>query len=107
MVVLLLVVVFALFTGIRMRRDFVDFEVYRTAGARILQAEPLYRAEDGHYQFKYWPAFAYAMVPFALIPAEAGKFLWFAGSLALVGAYLRRSVRDLPARLREQLAAIS
>ena len=45
----------------------VDFEVYRTAAARALDAEPLYRADDGHYQFKYLPAFALAMAPFAWI----------------------------------------
>ena len=42
----------------------VDFEVYRTAAGRALDAENLYRPIDGHYQFKYLPAFALAMAPF-------------------------------------------
>ena len=39
-------------------------------GRARLAAEPLYRPDDGHYQFKYWPAFALAMVPFALMPCR-------------------------------------
>ena len=45
----------------RVRHEMVDFAVYRTAGARALEAAPLFRAEDGHYQFKYFPAFALAV----------------------------------------------
>ena len=45
----------------RIHRYQVDFEVYRTAAQRVVHGEPLYRADDGHYQFKYLPAFAVAM----------------------------------------------
>ena len=50
----------------RISREMVDFEVYRTAGRRAVAAEPLYREGDGHYAFKYLPAFAVAMAPVAI-----------------------------------------
>lgn len=82
----------------RSRRDFVDFEVFRTAGVRALAGEPLYRAEDKHYQFKYWPAFALAAIPFGFVHVEAGKVLWYAMSVALIAVLLRQSIRALPDR---------
>jgi hypothetical protein len=74
----------------------VDFAVYRTAGARAIDAAPLFRADDGHYQFKYFPAFALASAPFALIPEEPAKAIWFALSVALLVVLVRLSVRALP-----------
>ena len=56
----------------------VDFAVYRTAGARAIEAAPLFRPDDGHYQFKYFPAFALAMTPLAVVPEEAAKAVWLA-----------------------------
>ena len=82
----------------RVRRDFWDFEVYRQAGARALSAEPLYRESDGHYQFKYWPAFAVAMIPFGLIHPEVGKVIWYTASVALIALFIRRSIQALPGR---------
>jgi hypothetical protein len=49
------------------RSELVDFVVPRTAAERFLAHEPLYRPEDGHYQYKYLPAFAAAMVPFTWV----------------------------------------
>jgi hypothetical protein len=86
------------------KRDFWDFEVFRTAGVRVLGAEPLYRAEDDHYVFKYWPAFAFAVTPFALISAEAGKVLWFGGSIACLVGLIAISVHALPDRRRSAQA---
>jgi hypothetical protein len=74
----------------------VDFAVYRTAGARAIEAAPLFRADDGHYQFKYFPAFALAMTPFALLPEEAAKPIWFGLSVALLVVLVRLSLRTLP-----------
>lgn len=91
-------VAFVLFTAIRTRRDFWDFGVYRTAGVRVLSAEPLYRPDDGHYQFKYWPVFALAMTPFSLLPPVAGSFVWFVLSIFLLRGYLRLSIRAMPDR---------
>ena len=82
----------------RSRRDFVDFEVFRTAGVRALAGEPLYRAEDAHYQFKYWPAFALAAIPFGFIDPEAGEVIWYALSVAFVAVLVRQSIRALPDR---------
>ena len=82
----------------RIKRDFWDFEVYRQAGARVIAAEPLYRPDDGHYQFKYWPAFALAMVPFGAMPPEAGKVIWYALTTALIAVFIRQSIRALPDR---------
>ena len=83
---------------IRFHDDMVDFEVYRQAGMRAAHAEPLYRADDGHYQFKYLPAFALAMTPNALVDDEGARTLWYAFSVALLVLLTRWSVRFLPER---------
>jgi len=72
-----------------------DFEVYWTASARALDAAPLYRAEDGHFQFKYLPAFAVVFSPLALMPLQTAKTLWFVASVALVPALLALSIQLL------------
>ena len=74
----------------RVKRDFWDFEVITGRGGRVLAAEPLYRADDGHYQYKYWPTFALAMAPFALLPLEVGKVVWY----ALIGPSIARLFID-------------
>lgn len=80
----------------------VDFAVYRTAGARAIEAAPLFRPNDGHYQFKYFPAFALAMIPLAVVPEEVAKALWFGLSVALLVVLVRVSVRTLPDRRRSE-----
>lgn len=85
----------ALFTT-RVSRKMPDFEVYWTAGSRASAAEPLYRAEDGHFQFKYLPAFALMAAPLALLPVNAAKAFWFAASAVLMLVLLGLSVRALP-----------
>jgi hypothetical protein len=82
----------------RVRREMVDFGVVRQAGARALHAEPLYRVEDEHYQYKYLPAFALAMIPFAVLDQETAKMIWFAISFGLLAAFLRWSIAALPER---------
>src|SRR5262245_1578709 len=84
--------------AMRVRHEMVDFAVYRTAGARAIDAAPLFRADDGHYQFKYFPAFALAMTPLAVIPEEPAKAIWFAISVALLVVLVRQSIRTLPDR---------
>ncbi|MEO8484504.1 MAG: glycosyltransferase family 87 protein [Acidobacteriota bacterium] len=93
-----LVIGCVLFVAVRQRRDFWDFEVYRTAGARVMAAESLYRADDGHYQFKYWPAFAIAMSPFARIPLVPAALIWFLISIVLLSRYFDWTIRALPER---------
>lgn len=52
----------------RVNREMADFEVYRVAGTRVLAGASLYQAGDGHWQFKYLPAFAFAVAPLAALP---------------------------------------
>jgi hypothetical protein len=77
-----------------------DFEVYWRAAARAAQAEPLYRTTDGHYQFKYLPAFAVLAVPLGVLSLSAAKLLWFAISVALLVYLIVLNVR-LPPQLLE------
>jgi len=93
--VLALVSLVAVFTT-RVARKMPDFEVYRTAAVRALAAEPLYREEDGHFQFKYLPAFALLAAPLALAPMQAAKGAWFAVSAVLMMVLLGLSLRALP-----------
>jgi len=94
---LLIVVALAAF-NLRISREMVDFEVYRTAGHRAIAAEPLYQDGDGHYTFKYLPAFAVAMAPMAILGHDASRTGWYALSCACLLLLLRWSVLALPAR---------
>ena len=94
MLILLATIAYAM----RVRHEMVDFAVYRTAGARAIAAAPLFRPEDGHYQFKYFPAFALAMAPLAVVPDEAAKAIWFGVSVVLLVVLVRLSIRTLPGR---------
>ena len=82
----------------RLRHEMIDFVTWRQAVVRALHAEPLYRPEDGHYQFKYFPLFALAMAPFGLVDRETGKLLWFGVLVGLLVAMLRWSITALPER---------
>jgi Glycosyltransferase family 87 len=93
--VLALVSLVGLFTT-RVQRKMPDFEVYYTAASRALAAQPLYRAEDGHFQFKYLPAFAVIASPVALLPLPAAKAAWFTVSAVLMLALLWLSLHALP-----------
>lgn len=81
-----------------------DFEVYWTAAGRAAAAQPLYRTADGHYQFKYLPAFAVIASPVAKIPLETAKRGWFVASVALLCVLLSTTLGVLPERRR--LAAL-
>src|SRR3954466_909950 len=80
----------------RVSHKMPGFEVYWTAGARAIASQPLYRTEDGHFQFKYLPAFAVAAAPLALVPMNAAKALWFGVSAVLMLVLLGLSARALP-----------
>jgi hypothetical protein len=103
---LLLIIVSGILYQSKIHRQMVDFGVYRTAAARARAAEPLYRSEDGHYQFKYLPAFAIAMMPFAMLQNDTAKAIWFAISVALLAYYVCWSVDGLPSRQRSRWALI-
>src|ERR1700748_1213453 len=93
--VLALVSLVALFTT-RVSRKMPDFDVYWTAGSRALAAQPLYREDDGHFQFKYLPAFALLASPLAMLPLPIARGLWFAVSSILMLVLLWLSLRALP-----------
>jgi hypothetical protein len=80
----------------RLSRKMPDLEVYWTAAARAHNAEPLYRPEDGHYQFKYLPAFAVLTAPAARVPLGRAKSAWFVISVMLVVLLLASSLSLLP-----------
>jgi hypothetical protein len=75
-----------------------DFEVYWRAGQRAAQAEPLYRASDADYQFKYFPAFAVAAIPLGALPLPVAKAVWFVISVTALMALLWLARRALPDR---------
>jgi Glycosyltransferase family 87 len=77
-----------------------DFEVYWKAGARAAHAEPLYRTDDGHFQFKYLPGFAVLAIPLGFFPLHAAKLLWFATSVVLLVLLLRLNA-SLPLERRK------
>lgn len=87
---------------LKIERRMPDYDVYRRAAERALVAAPLYRPEDGHYQFKYLPAFAVATAPLALAPERVMRAAWFAASLLLLVLLLRTCVAVLPERLRSR-----
>ena len=95
-VVVLAVVMYVL----RVRTEMADFAVYHTAAIRAINGEPLYRADDGHYQFKYLPAFALAMAPFAWLSPAVAKPVWFGLSIALLWVFVAWSIAALPGRRR-------
>ena len=99
------VVLFAVaaYAAVRFKRaELVDFVVPRLAATRFLAHEPLYRPEDGHYQYKYFPAFAAVMIPFTWPPKEVAEAVWFALTVAMTWAFLRMAVNALPGRRRPE-----
>jgi len=94
------VIVLALVFTSRVTGKMPDFAVYWTAANRASHAEPLYRVEDGHYQFKYLPAFAILTIPLGNVPLETAKAIWFMTSVALLMLLLTLSLRLLPVRRR-------
>ena len=94
------VVVLALLFIHRVTSKMPDFAVYWTAANRASHAEPLYRAEDGHYQFKYLPAFAILTIPLGTVSLETAKVIWFFTSIALLMVLVAVSLRLVPQRRR-------
>ena len=77
-----------------------DFEVFWTAASRAAAAESLYRIDDGHFQFKYLPAFAVLASPASRMTLDIAKGKWLTVSIALVVTLIWLSVRLLPDRRR-------
>jgi len=85
---------------LRASDSMADFEVYWQGATRAAAAEPLYRADDEHYRFKYFPAFAVLTIPIGLLPLPVAKGVWFVGSVALLAFLVQQSLALLPARRR-------
>jgi hypothetical protein len=85
---------------LRVSRNMRDFEVWWTAAIRAAAAQPLYRTDDGHYQFKYLPAFAVLAMPLGVVPLPVAKPVWFFISVALIVALIAFSIRLLPEQRR-------
>lgn len=81
----------------KIARKTPDLEVYWKAAVRARAAEPLYRIEDQHYQFKYLPAFAVLAIPLGFVSLGTAKMLWFCVSIGLIAALVALSLRLLPA----------
>lgn len=87
---LVLAVVFILVSAylFGIKGDMTDFGVCYQAGGRCLAGETLYRAADGHLQFKYAPAAALFYAAFSVLPWEAAKIIWFLVMTACLAAIL-------------------
>src|SRR6187399_2913749 len=82
----------------RIHVEMVDFDVYRTAAFRALAGENLYRVTDGHYQYKYLPAFAFVMAPFTKIDFNVARLIWYAITVGILCVFVRWSVLAVPDR---------
>ncbi len=98
-IVLLFVVAAVVFVQ-RSHHEMYDFEVYRVAGVRAAAGETLYRESDGHWQFKYLPAFALVVAPLAQLPPVGARAVWYFLTLVLVIVLVNRSLALLPGRRR-------
>lgn len=81
-----------------LKKQMYDFEVYRVAGVRAAAGESLYRVEDGHWQFKYFPAFALAIAPIAQLSPMTARAVWLGLSVVLLVVLVSLSTSLLPDR---------
>jgi hypothetical protein len=86
--------------AVRASDSMADFEVYWRGASRAAAAEPLYRAGDEHYRFKYFPAFAVLTIPVGMIPLPAAKAVWFTASALMLALLVQWSLDALPDRRR-------
>jgi len=96
LLVVVAVIILAFLFMHRVSGKMPDFAVYWTAANRASHAETLYRAEDGHYQFKYLPAFAILTIPLGAVSLETAKAAWFVTSIALLVLLLVSSLKLVP-----------
>jgi hypothetical protein len=89
------------------RRDMSDLRVSVTAGQRLLAGETLYRASDGHLQFKYSPPSAVLFVPLALVPFEAAKVVWYLLEFACLAGVCVLSPKILSVEKKRALPLIA
>jgi Glycosyltransferase family 87 len=83
-----------------------DFHVFWTAGRHLLAGDQFYRPEDHWMVFKYFPAWAILMSPFALLPEKVALALfnimqfgfWFRAAQIWAG-WLGFELKTAPQRL--------
>lgn len=98
-IILGLLILIVVFLVDRSREYSQDFEVFYTAGRRLLDGEEIYRLADGQSPFKYWPGFAYLMVLLACLPLGVSRLLWVGLNVAALYASLALVIgRLFPAR---------
>ncbi|MEW5901925.1 MAG: glycosyltransferase 87 family protein [Acidobacteriota bacterium] len=68
---------FSLLFVLKVKENMADFEVNYGAAKRLRGGETLYRVEDGHYQFKYFPFSAFLYLPLTLLSLSGAKVVWF------------------------------
>jgi len=88
------------------RKNMSDFNVCYQGGKRILEGETLYRASDGHLQYKYTPTSAVFFSLFALFSLEAAKFIWYVLELFLFYLILVSAYDVLPVKLKKKGAVL-
>jgi hypothetical protein len=71
-----------------------------------MAGESLYRAEDGHWLFKYLPVFAVVAMPIALLPLQVAKAIWFMTSVATMVGLLGVTPQLLPELRKPRWALI-
>lgn len=93
------VVLAALFVAafpLAINKDMSDFGVCYRAGERIARGEMIYRAADGHLQYKYAPVGADVYALFGFLPWPAAKAAWYLLTLVLLAATAITSYRLIP-----------
>jgi len=74
----------------------IDLQVYRAGGEHVLAGQPLYAGGVlDTLQFVYPPFAAVVFVPLSLVPMPLLKALWTLATLLLLGAVVRRCLRQL------------
>lgn len=86
--------------ALRASDSMADFEVYWRGATRAAAGEPLYRADDEHYRFKYFPVFSVLTIPVGFLPLPAAKAVWFTASALLLALLVSLSLDVLPERRR-------
>jgi hypothetical protein len=90
----------------KIHQQMVDFDVYRTAASRALGGENLYRPDDGHYQYKYLPAFAFAMAPFTRVEFRVARLIWYALTVGILCVFVRWSANAVPEKRLTERALV-
>jgi alpha-1,2-mannosyltransferase len=73
-----------------------DFEVFYIAGKRILAGDfEIYKFADANMPYKYWPGFAYLMIPLAVLPVPVAQTVWALLNIGAMFAVLVLVLRGL------------